>query len=344
MKPKRIIRHITFWVIWLLSMSVFYGMNPKGNMFLHSFTNLSLGLPIYLFYCYLTVYKIIPLTVFRKKIFIFFVYLIFSSFVFAFLLRLNTRFVFYRFFDAQDAESIDLTNWFPVLTNMVWVNVPLFMFASVKYIYDYYGEISRKKELEKQNLQAELSLLMIQLRPHFLFNTLNNLYSMALSGDSNTSEGLAKIINMLKYILFKCSEDEVDLQKEISLIEDYIELERMRYDKRLEFSFEKKIEDPKIRIVPMILFTFVENSFKHGSSPEAGTSFIHISLKADRQKILFKSENSFPQLKDRENSKGLGLENVRKRLELLYPGEYNLQISKKHNVFNVSLELNSKGV
>jgi LytS/YehU family sensor histidine kinase len=94
----------------------------------------------------------------------------------------------------------------------------------------------------------------------------------------------------------------------------------------------------------MILFTFVENCFKHGSGPEAGKSFIDISLSADSEQILFRSENSYPILKENKNSKGLGLENVKKRLEFLYPGEHKLEIIKEDKIFKVSLELNNKGV
>jgi hypothetical protein len=314
-------------------------MNPKGNMFLNSFSSLSLGLPVYLFYTYFTVYKIIPVTLFRRKIFLLVLYLFLASLICAFLLRLNSKFLFYRFFDARNIENIDLRDWFPVLSNMVWVNVPLFMFASVKYIYNYYLEESKKRELEKENLQAELSLLMVQLRPHFLFNTLNNLYSMALAGDPKTATGLSKISNLLKYILYECSEDRVELKKEINLIEDYVELELMRYDERLEFAFEKQIKDAEVSIVPMILFTFVENSFKHGSGPEPGKSFIHLQLSADREKMSFTAENSYPGLTENKSTNGLGLDNVRKRLDLLYPNSHNLVIDKQESVFRVELQI-----
>ncbi|MBE0655925.1 MAG: histidine kinase [Bacteroidales bacterium] len=213
------------------------------------------------------------------------------------------------------------------------------MFASVKYISDYSSELARKNELEKQNLIAELSLLMIQLRPHFLFNTLNNLYSMAIVGDKTTAAGISKIINLLKYILIEYDQEKVELNKEINLIEDYVELEKIRYDERLEFKFEKEIDDSSLLIAPMILFTFVENCFKHGSGPAHGKSFIHITLKCNNGLLEFRSRNSVPTGNFRNSGKGLGLENVRKRLELLYPLRYKLNIIHKDQVFDVQLKL-----
>jgi LytS/YehU family sensor histidine kinase len=222
---------------------------------------------------------------------------------------------------------------------MLWVNVPLVMFASVKFIYGYSNELAKKKRLEKLNLNAELSLLTMQLRPHFLFNTLNNLYSMAINRDRRTSDGISRVINLLKYILFVCNEEKVQLKKEIGLIYDYIELEKLRYDERLDFNFELDIYDKEAKIAPMILFTFVENSFKHGSSIEAGRSFIHLNLKSNKSRLFFHSINSYPKNKSNQDNSGLGLENVRKRLDLLYPENYELKIDKKDQVFEVSLDL-----
>lgn len=339
MNRARLIRHITFWIIWFLTMSVFYGMNPKGNMFLKSFSSLGFSLPIYLAYSYLTVYGVIPVTLFNKHFMKFLIYLVFASLLGSVLLRINSGLLFYRIFDADSSGDFKILDWFPVATNMVWINVPLFMFVSVKYIYNYSVDLSRKKELEKENLQAELSLLSIQLRPHFLFNTLNNLYSMALSDDPKSSWGLSRIINMLHYILFECSEEHVELYKEINLIDNYIELERLRYDERLDFRFSRDVRNSNTKITPMLLFTFIENSFKHGSSPDAGKSFIHLYLKEEESKIIFTSENSYPDEPESIDTKGLGLENVKKRLELLYPQKHRLKLTKKNSIFKVELEL-----
>ena len=309
-------------------------------MFFLSFASLGVNLPVYLSFTYFMAYKVIPQTLLKRKTGSFILFLFFLSLLFSILLRVITKYIFHLYISDYDYSQIRIFDLYPLSANMVWINVPLFMFLGVKYVSNYSLEISRKKELEKQNLQAELSLLLIQLQPHFLFNTLNNLYSMSVSGDKRIVDGLSKIINMLKYILFECGEERVSLDREISLIKDYIELEKIRYHERLNFQFQTNVKNSSLKIVPMIFFTFVENSFKHGSSPEAGKSFIHLFLEEENGRLFFRAENSYPGKKDETGGKGLGLENVKKRLDLYYPERYKLEINEEEQVFRVCLTLN----
>jgi LytS/YehU family sensor histidine kinase len=145
---------------------------------------------------------------------------------------------------------------------------------------------------------------------------------------------------LLRYILHECSEDKVELSKEISLISNYLELEKIRYDKRLRLSFQQDVKNPMVKIAPMILFTFIENCFKHGSSKDAGSSFINIRLIESEGVIRFSAKNSVPPgKKPKKENKGLGLNNVKKRLSHLYPERYELSVKEDEKEFIVELIL-----
>lgn len=339
MNRLRIFNHLFFWLVWLVSMSMFYGFNPKNNLFFTLLLSLGISLPVYAGYTYFTVYIIVPRTLLNGKLLIFLLYILVMSFIVSSAERFHMNFFYFRYFSVNYYESREWFTLYGVLRNMVWVNVPLVMFASIKYIRGFSLEQSKRNELEAKNQHAELSLLMMQLRPHFLFNTLNNLYSLALAGSPKTRSGLEKILGMLAYILFEYNKDQVSIGEEIKLIENYIELEKIRYDERLAFSFRKEIQNPSFRIIPMVLFTFVENSFKHGSSPEAGKSFIDLYLYAGQDVLVFKTRNSIPVNKSSGVNSGLGLLNVQKRLDLGYPNRHKLRIDEGERYFSVSLTI-----
>ena len=159
---------------------------------------------------------------------------------------------------------------------------------------------------------------------------------------SKTSTGIAKIADLLRSVLYECNDTEITLVKEIKLIENYIDLERMRYDNRLTLEFNISGQVDKVKIAPMLLFTFIENCFKHGSSNDSGNPFIKIDLTVAENEIIFFAENSKPDLKKviaNNTSGGIGLKNVKKRLEIIYGDNYNLKIQDKKLSFTVLLKI-----
>jgi two-component system, LytTR family, sensor kinase len=212
---------------------------------------------------------------------------------------------------------------------------------AIKIVKKWFEQQTEKHEMEKQNLKKELHLLKSQLQPHFLFNTMNNLYSLSVSESAKTTEGIAQMASLLQAVLYECNESEILLEKEIKLIENYIELERLRYGSDLNLSF--KISGPveKWKMAPMLLFTFVENCFKHGGRRKNGKFNIEIILMVSKEKLLFQTENSLPvQKKTSEKSVGgVGLYNAKKRLEILYKNKYRLNIREIAQTWKVSLEL-----
>ena len=210
------------------------------------------------------------------------------------------------------------------INNVTWVVFPSVILIALKYYRDQKDIIA----LQEQKKTTELNLLKHQLNPHFLFNTLNNLYVLALKKSDSTPEAIAKLSEILDYMLYQCKDKYVPISKEIALLENYIGLEKIRYGQRVELSFEKEIEIDT-PIAPLLLLTFVENAFKHGISQELKTGIIELQITATIKEIVFQLKNSKPAVYDPNmnvNKEAIGMKNAQKQLELLYPNSYTLAI------------------
>src|SRR5690606_8920500 len=201
----------------------------------------------------------------------------------------------------------------------------------------------KTKKLETKILEAQLKLkeqelnyLKMQIHPHFLFNTLNTMYGFALKKADETPEMILKLSNLLDYLLYKIDKPFVLLTDEINYIKDYIELEKMRSSDTLDIHFKCDTIPESVKIAPMLLLTFVENSFKHGRLKN-GQLTIKIGLSCNTESIFFSIENTSS--KNETTNKGIGLQNIKKRLDMLYKDNYHLKIDDAETVFKVNLEL-----
>lgn len=210
-------------------------------------------------------------------------------------------------------------------------------------MYRFYKNQQKFLKLNEQKKVAELSALKNQLNPHFLFNTLNNLYTLALEKSDKTPEVIEHLSGILDYILYRCNTNYVSIHKEIELIENYLLLEKIRYGKRIVVNFEHHMERD-VKIAPLILLTFIENAFKHGVSQELNTAKINISISLDGADIVFRINNTKPAAaaERKDNVKALGNENVKKQLELLYTNTHDLEIVETNDSYEVVLKLDSK--
>ncbi len=205
---------------------------------------------------------------------------------------------------------------------------------------------SRRKErmrlsLSNQNLQTEMKFLKSQINPHFLFNALNNIYSLSQSANSKTPLLVLKLSSMLRFLLYESDEKRIALSKEINYIKDYIEFQKVKLEDApdLQTDFSR---DSALMIEPMLFFPFVENAFKHGNIDDPRKGWIRITLKTSGHKVLFKIVNSKPSgpvSKDKEG--GIGIDNVRKRLAFLYAGRHHLNISQTPDYYEVNLEIDT---
>jgi sensor histidine kinase YesM len=192
--------------------------------------------------------------------------------------------------------------------------------------------------LEKEKSQSELDLLKQQLNPHFFFNTLNNLYALSLQKSEKTPESILQLSELMRYTIYKGQEKIVKLAQELDYIEDYIQLQQIRLRKTLHFEFDKQVENDQIGIAPLLLIVFIENAFKHGIEPAEDAATLKLSLITIDNLLSFTCENSFDP-EEIQKPKGIGIDNLKKRLELLYPNRYTLHITTIGNIFKAELKL-----
>ena len=197
----------------------------------------------------------------------------------------------------------------------------------------------KEKSLEKEKLVAELKFLRTQTNPHFLFNTLNNIYALARKKSDDTADVVLKLSKLLRFMLYESKNNSITISEELRILNDYIELERLRYNERLTIHFTKSIDNETQPIAPLILLPFVENAFKHGASETRFNSFIHIHVQLLNGRLIFTIENSKEDEEKEPVKENIGLSNVRRQLELMYP-EHNLAMEIEKTIFKVTLTIN----
>lgn len=203
----------------------------------------------------------------------------------------------------------------------------------------------KKKEEEailakNENLQNELKFLKSQINPHFLFNSLNNIYALAGIDSERTQQSISYLSEMLRYVLYECEQEFVPLKKELEYIENYLNLYALKSSKKYPITTEFNIFNNTISIAPMILIPFIENALKHSDIEKINESYIAIKVNSDKNHIHFKVENSKPKsIINKDQVGGIGLENVKKRLAILYPEKHELNISENKSTFKVQLTI-----
>ena len=231
---------------------------------------------------------------------------------------------------------------------VISLNFIVFLAISIKQIKRAFFIQQEKNELEKTKLatelklkEAELKILKAQVHPHFLFNTLNNLYGLSIEKSDEAPNLVLRLSEILDYILYKCDAPRVSLLEEIANLQNYIEIEKIRYSEKLKLEVNFPKEKSQLKIAPLIILPFIENAFKHGVSKFPGNAFVKINIEINDKILLAKVENSRnPVVKTMENdAKGIGLVNVRKRLDLIYPKKYILKIEERDKTFLVNLTL-----
>jgi two-component system LytT family sensor kinase len=341
----RPINHMIYWVLFVLIGSFIFSYQ-QNFPFLFYLLNLLVQLPVLVFYTYFVVYVLVPYFLFKGRYFTFFGLLATVSGLASLLKLFIGKHVYYALFIPV---SLHPKEWYTVdsfLMNLLWIVGPTVLFAMFKYYKNWIKSQDITNEAERKRLASELQVLKAQLNPHFLFNTFNNLYVLALNKSDKTPAVIAKISDMFHYILYECNATEVPVSKEIKLIEDYIELERLRYSDRLSINFIKEVDTYNFLIPPMLLYSFVENCFKHGSSPDPNMPWIKISIRIKNSRLVFEASNSIPSPNNLKGdiTFGLGLSNTCRRLELIYPKNHQLVIRKEKNEFIVKLDIQGKGL
>lgn len=337
---KRPVLHVLFWMVFVTvgSFIFSYQQNFPYQFYLMNFL---VHLPLFLLYTYGVIYFLMPVFLLKRKSVLFLTGLIVATCLAAFLRILVSRYVYFALFIPEILYPKEWINTEIFFINVFWIMGPAIVFAMFKYYKNWLNSQTLAKEAERKQLASELQVLKAQLNPHFLFNTFNNLYVLALQKSDKTPEVISKMSDLFHYVLYECNSVEVPVSKEIKLIGDYIQLEELRYAERLSITIQKEIDNPEFLIPPMMLYTFVENCFKHGCSNDPDTPWIKLWFRATDDVFEFEASNSIPKsdCKRKEAEGRVGLANVKRRLELLYPKNHFLEIRKDDCVFHVRLVL-----
>lgn len=218
--------------------------------------------------------------------------------------------------------------------------ISIFFFGISKLFYDNFKlkQIAQKLRLEKQ--EAELNYLKSQTNPHFLFNTLNNIYSLSRDKSDLAPESILRLSKILRFMLYETSDKFISIEQERKIISDYVALEKLRYDNSLIVNFKYEIENTKQPLPPLLLIPLVENAFKHGVSETSNNAFVDIHLTTSGKRLLFVVINSLEKIhSERILREQIGLTNLRRQLELLY-SDYQLTVQQSENEFRVTLNIN----
>lgn len=338
-KTKFIPLHLLFWVgVWFFYV-YFFSYNSTNANYVTWFS--SFLLPVTMATTYFVVYYLIPNYLLSKKYKTFTLYSIYTL-VFSMYLILITIFGSLMFLSNYNIENMPLMS-----RNYVFVLILVYLIVSivsfVSLLNHNFKTISENKELQNKILETqlqikeqELNYLKKQIHPHFLFNTLNTIYGFALKQSKNTPDIILKLSNLLDYILYQVNKPKVGLNEEVLHIKEYIDLEKIRFQDSLKVSFmTDDISDEK-QIAPMLLIPFVENAFKHGHLID-GFFKVDIQIKLIENQLQFSIKNTF--LKDdlKESKTGIGLENIKKRLNLLYKNNHQLIIENQDSWYKVQL-------
>jgi two-component system, LytTR family, sensor kinase len=331
---RRIVYHTLFWlIVYTCLVALDYRQNED---FLLAITNEFITLVFYMVIVYCNLLYLIPKLMARSVP----TYLVMMVVMCAVVTPIQVLALFLKFYGQFDFQKALLDQQ----SNLLLGNITMALLSTVlRVIMDWWRYQQEKQDLLTRTMQSELRFLKSQINPHFLFNTLNNLYALTLKKSDQAPEIVLKLSEIMRYMLYECNEKQVLLSKEILYMNNYLDLERLRQPKDADISFISKGRVSEQMVAPLLFVPFVENSFKHGLNHQInGGGFVHISLHVSDNDLEFIIENSktehLPQM-SHPRSGGIGLVNVKQRLQMLYPDAYSLTIKDEPGRYTVTLNL-----
>ncbi|MDJ1505715.1 sensor histidine kinase [Xanthocytophaga agilis] len=351
-KWKQVLPDIIFWLAATLILTLFY--RPTLPSYEFAFTLVLLVMPINILYYYVVVKWLLPRFLYKKRYGWLNVSILCIGLIAALLFRLNEILLLYPLisdaytkagwtlsykihdpFLAQLTDPVYIVNAIEQSNSIVWIALGITFFRMWF-------------ERRQAAMEAELNLLKAQVHPHFLFNTLNNLYSLTLQNSPQSPAIVLGLSTILRYMLYECNVEFISLAKEVRILESYMELEKIRYKERLDLNFTCKGDLFSQEIAPLLLMPLVENAFKHGASQEMAQAWINIDLQIKSSKLKFKVSNSIPDqdlVRSIESNDiltekdGIGLANIQRRLDIIYPAAHRLRIFEEEDMFLAILEV-----
>lgn len=333
-----VLLHICFWMLVYFFYTYFLGYGSTDTYYVNRFSFFLMPCTIVVSYFY--IYFLIPKYLLQKKRLLFLLYSVYTVIIATFLIVLSILYALVLLNEIRPENSTPLTKTFPFI--VLGVYFVILIAVAISLVLHNYRYVLDNEDLENKFLQTQLQLkdqelkfLKMQIHPHFLFNSLNTIYGFALKKSEEAPEMILKLSNLLDYILYQIDKPYVSLEDEMLHLEDYISLEEMRFRDTLEVQLENKLESSNYQIAPMILIPFVENAFKHGAIVD-GVMNVNIKVYERDAMLIFQVVNS---TKESDTTKGIGLDNIKRRLEMLYKEVSSLEIENKDSKFTVSLSI-----
>lgn len=336
---KQIAYHILFWMIIMASFAISEWSYRENLMEAIVFE--LLFLPSRLLAVYFNWFILIPRYLYKYKLVRYFLTLFVCLIIVGILHRFFVLYWGYpTFFPQWMNGQIEPFNIPRLFQAILIILSPVAFTTGFKLFINWFNSKEEAETLRQEKKEAELKFLKSQTNPHFLFNSLNSIYGLALDKSDKTPGLILKLSNILSYTLYDANTKLVDLEKEIELIENIIDLEKERFGKRVDIIFDKEGDFGNLKIPPLILIPLVENAFKHGIKDEVKKGWIHIKMKVEGFKLLFSIENTIPENNTVENVGGLGLSNVSRRLDLIYSDNKAFEAINLGSTFVVKLQIN----
>lgn len=341
---NKAISHTFFWIVYLVFATTLSTMN--SGRFTEELIKYLVLLPTQLIATYTLLYIQVPRFSMKKKYTAFFISLIVSGYLFSALARFSMVHIaepFFRKDFVQESLGEILTDvYYLLIVYFPSVYSVAFILLIIHILKKRTDEQQQIEVLKKEKATNELKFLRAQIQPHFLFNTLNNLYALTLAKSDLAPQVVLKLSEILDFILYQSNQSEISIEKEIELIEGFIELETLRYGDILNVTFDYQTDDSMAKISPLILLPFVENAFKHGAAGNMENPTIDIQLNVDKRKLYFRVDNNKPKvaLSKKESMRGgIGTKNLKRQLELNYPNKYALDVQNSDQEYKISLTL-----
>lgn len=338
---QKIKMYTIYWLGYILLFSLIQGL-PTAD-FWRALSNECYSVLPKILFVLLIVEVAMPLLFFKKKRTLFIFMYLFSILFFAFLQRLIDNYIIIAFY-LTEWKSEPLLSAPVYLYNVIKLQFVVTIPLAIKLVYYLAEEKNRVQSILSEKLQTEIFSLRNQFHPHFLFNVLNSLYSKILSKSDDSADIVLKVSDFLRYSVYDVNTKNISLTKEIEYLKNYISLQQLRFDNRLELSFSTSGIMENQLIEPFLILPFIENSFKYSLDDINSQAWITISITASEEWLVIKIENSLPtnflKNKNVENPySGVGITNVKRRLELLYPDQHILIIKNEEDSFFVSLKI-----
>ncbi|MGE0090394.1 MAG: sensor histidine kinase [Bacteroidales bacterium] len=333
-KIVRIAVHSLFWFCAWFFFFFYYKRYSEVNIYTLAASIINLVAAIATVYTFN--YYLIPKILLKNKLRRFIAFAFVAIVMFFYIQLLLTLFLVVKSLHEESRLFPEMIDVMMLFFNMFFV---VFVAIAIKFYKRWSEKDFREQQIQKEKVEAELQMLKTQINPHFLFNTLNSIYVLAMKKSEQTANVVMKLSDILDYILYRIDAPMIAISTEIQIIENYIELEKIRFADRVNITFTYNFKSKDIKIPPMLIIPFVENAFKHGVGKSMEKSWIKINIDVTGHSLNIEVSNNKSQNKIKSETGGIGLLNVKKRLDLLFYDSYSLNISEKNNRFDVFLTI-----